>query len=313
MRARIGVDRRRLLPSVDQALQRPEVQALVDAHGRPPVLRALRSALDGLRRRATSAPDGLDEAVAGLARDVASRLEAAGQPSLRRVLNATGVVVHTNLGRAPLSPEAAARVAEIASSYSNLEYDLERGARGNRETHAESRLRELLSVEATVVVNNCAAAVLLAVNTLAEGRDVLVSRGELVEIGGSFRIPDVVRKGGARLREIGTTNRTRIADFRAARKSESRVRLVVPTSRSRAPPLRSTSGMRKEPPISTSSPRLTSTSVPSASVLTARSTAAAQLLTTTVASTPSSSRRRASAWASRSPRSPRSRSYSRFE
>ena len=211
-----GVDPRRLLPSVDQALQRPEVQALVDAHGRPPVLRALRSALDGLRRRATSAPDGLDEAVAGLARDVASRLEAAGQPSLRRVLNATGVVVHTNLGRAPLSPEAAARVAEIASSYSNLEYDLERGARGNRETHAESRLRELLSVEATVVVNNCAAAVLLAVNTLAEGRDVLVSRGELVEIGGSFRIPDVLRKGGARLREVGTTNRTRLSDFRAA-------------------------------------------------------------------------------------------------
>ena len=211
-----GVDPRRLLPSVDQALQRPEVQALVGAHGRPAVLRALRCALDELRRRAAEAPDGLDEAVADLAGDVAARVEAAGRPSLRRVLNATGVVVHTNLGRAPLSPEAAARVAEIASSYSNLEYDLERGARGNRETHAESRLRELLSVEATVVVNNCAAAVLLAVNTLAEGREVLVSRGELVEIGGSFRIPDVLRKGGAQLREIGTTNRTRLADFRAA-------------------------------------------------------------------------------------------------
>jgi L-seryl-tRNA(Ser) seleniumtransferase len=107
-------------------------------------------------------------------------------------------------------------VAEIASSYSNLEYDLERGERGNREAHAESRLRELLGVEATVVVNNCAAAVLLAVNTMAEGREVLVSRGELVEIGGSFRIPDVLRKGGARLREVGTTNRTRLSDFRAA-------------------------------------------------------------------------------------------------
>jgi L-seryl-tRNA(Ser) seleniumtransferase len=209
-------DRRRRLPSVDQALQRPDVQALVGAHGRPAVLRALRSALDDLRRRAAEAPDGLDEAVSGLAGDVAARVEAAGRPSLRRVLNATGVVVHTNLGRAPLSQEAAARVAEIASSYSNLEYDLERGERGDRETHAESRLRELLSVEATVVVNNCAAAVLLAVNTLAEGREVLVSRGELVEIGGSFRIPDVLRKGGARLREVGTTNRTRLADFEAA-------------------------------------------------------------------------------------------------
>ena len=222
-----GVDPRRLLPSVDQALQRPEVQALVAAHGRPAVVRALRSALEALRSRAAASADGLDAAVAGLAGDVAERLEAARRPSLRRVLNATGVVVHTNLGRAPLAPEAAARVAEIAASYSNLEYDLERGARGDRETHAESRLRDLLGVEATVVVNNCAAAVLLAVNTLAEGREVLVSRGELVEIGGSFRIPDVIRKGGARLREIGTTNRTRLADFKAALSPETGMVLKV--------------------------------------------------------------------------------------
>ena len=227
MPPRTGVDPRRQLPSVDQALQRPEVQALVGAHGRPAVLRALRAALDELRQRVVDAAGGLDEAVSGLARDVAARVEAAGRPSLRRVVNATGVVVHTNLGRAPLSPEAAARVAEIASSYSNLEYDLERGGRGNRETHAESRLRELLGVEATVVVNNCAAAVLLAVNTLAEGRDVLVSRGELVEIGGSFRIPDVLRKGGARLHEIGTTNRTRLADFEAALSAETGMILKV--------------------------------------------------------------------------------------
>ena len=143
MPATTGVDPRRLLPSVDQALQRPEVQALVGAHGRPAVVRALRSALDELRRRAAEEPAGLETAVAGLAGDVAARIEAAARPSLRRVLNATGVVVHTNLGRAPLSPEAAARVAEIASSYSNLEYDLERGERGDREAHAEARLREL--------------------------------------------------------------------------------------------------------------------------------------------------------------------------
>jgi L-seryl-tRNA(Ser) seleniumtransferase len=222
-----GVDPRRRLPSVDQALQRPDVQALVEAHGRATVVRALRSALEALRSRAAASAGGLEAAVAGLGADVAERLEAARRPSLRRVLNATGVVVHTNLGRAPLSPEAAARVAEIASSYSNLEYDLERGARGDREAHAESRLRDLLGVEATVVVNNCAAAVLLAVNTLAEGREVLVSRGELVEIGGSFRIPDVLRKGGALLREIGTTNRTRLADFRAALSPETGMILKV--------------------------------------------------------------------------------------
>ncbi len=209
-------DPRRRLPSVDQAMQGPEIQALVGTHGRPAVLRALRLALDELRGGCPASPGGLEASLRGIAGDVAARVEAAERPSLRRVVNATGVVVHTNLGRAPLSPAAAARVADIASSYCNLEYDLERGERGSREAHAESRLRALLSVEATVVVNNCAAAVLLAVNTLAEGREVLVSRGELVEIGGSFRIPDVLRKGGARLREVGTTNRTRLADFEAA-------------------------------------------------------------------------------------------------
>jgi L-seryl-tRNA(Ser) seleniumtransferase len=221
------VDPRRLVPSVDQVMQREEMRVLEGRHGRPVVLRAVRAALDDLRRRAGEGAAGVEEAVASLASDVSRRVDAVMRPSLRRVVNATGVVVHTNLGRAPLSPGAAARVAEIASSYTNLEYDLERGARGNRETHAESRLREILGVESTVVVNNCAAAVFLAVNTLAEGREVLVSRGELVEIGGSFRIPDVLRKGGARLREVGTTNRTRIGDFRAALSPETGLILKV--------------------------------------------------------------------------------------
>jgi L-seryl-tRNA(Ser) seleniumtransferase len=210
------VDPRRLVPSVDHVMQRPEIRALADRHGRPVVLRQVRVSLEELRHRANEGDSGLEDAVAALSTDVGARVEAAVRPSLRRVLNATGVVVHTNLGRAPLSAEAAARVADVVSSYSNLEYDLGRGERGNREVHAAARLRELLGVESTAVVNNCAAAVLLAVNTLAEGRDVLVSRGELVEIGGSFRIPDVIRKGGGRLVEVGTTNRTRIADFRAA-------------------------------------------------------------------------------------------------
>ncbi len=191
------------------------------------VLRHVRATLDELRRRAGQGDSGVEEAVESLAAVIARRVEATARPSLVRVLNASGVVVHTNLGRAPLSVAAAARVAEVASSYSNLEYDLGRGERGNRETHAETRLREMLGVESTVVVNNCASAVLLAVNTLAEGREVLVSRGELVEIGGSFRIPDVLRKGGARLREVGTTNRTRVADFRAALSSDTGLILKV--------------------------------------------------------------------------------------
>ena len=227
MASSTDVDPRRLVPSVDQMMKRPEIQALAERHGRTLVLRHARAALEALRHRANAGESGLEEAVASLPSDLGARVEAAARPSLQTVLNATGVVVHTNLGRAPLSAEAAARVADVASSYSNLEYDLGRGERGNRETHAESRLRELLGVESTVVVNNCAAAVLLAVNTLAEGREVLVSRGELVEIGGSFRIPDVLRKGGARLREVGTTNRTRIADFRAALSPETGLILKV--------------------------------------------------------------------------------------
>lgn len=222
-----GVDPRRLVPSVDHLMQRPELQVVVGRHGRALVLRHVRVALEELRQRARDGDRGIEGAVAELPGNVAARVERAARPSLAKVLNASGVIVHTNLGRAPLSAEAAARVAEVASSYSNLEYDLERGERGNRETHAETRLREMLGVESTVVVNNCAAAVLLAVNTLAEGREVLVSRGELVEIGGSFRIPDVLRKGGARLREVGTTNRTRLADYRAALSAETGLILKV--------------------------------------------------------------------------------------
>ncbi len=172
---------RRRLPSVDQVLQDPRSSGLVERHGRGVVLRVLRRLLDTARDRAAAGDEaGLQEALDRLGGDLADRVERARRPSLVRVLNATGVVVHTNLGRAPLSPGAAARVAEIASSYSNLEYDLAAGERGDREAHAEARLRELLGAEGTVVVNNCAAAVLLALNTLAEGREVLVSRGELV-------------------------------------------------------------------------------------------------------------------------------------
>ncbi len=207
-------DLRRRIPQIAKLLDRPAVKAAIETRGRAVVERAIQTKIGELRQLAEENDGaGFDRALQGLDAGISAASERAASHSLRRVINATGVVVHTNLGRAPLSPAVAAQVAAIASSYSNLEYDLEKGDRGHRETHAEGRLQAMLKAEASVVVNNNAAAVLLAVNTFAEGRDVLVSRGELVEIGGSFRIPEILRKGGARLVEVGTTNRTRLADF----------------------------------------------------------------------------------------------------
>jgi L-seryl-tRNA(Ser) seleniumtransferase len=206
-------DRRRRLPSVDELLRDGALLGLEERHGRGLLLRHLRGLLEELRQGEGDVEAGL----AALPAELERRLRRADAPSLVRVINATGVVVHTNLGRAPLSAAAAARVALLAAGYSNLELDLASGRRGAREAHAEGRLRDLLGAEAALVVNNNAAAVLLAVNTLAQGREVLVSRGELVEIGGSFRIPEMLGKSGATLREVGTTNRTRIADYEAAR------------------------------------------------------------------------------------------------
>jgi L-seryl-tRNA(Ser) seleniumtransferase len=207
-------DLRRRIPQVAKVLDRPIVKSTMTARGRDVVERVVQSEIAMLRALASSDDaEAFEVALASIDARIATKTERVTASSLRRVVNATGVVVHTNLGRAPLSKEAADQVAAIASSYSNLEYDLEKGERGHREAHAEGRLRSMLRAEGSVVVNNNAAAVLLAVNTFAEDREVLVSRGELVEIGGSFRIPEILRKGGARLREVGTTNRTRVADF----------------------------------------------------------------------------------------------------
>ena len=195
------------LPSVDRLLA-DEVLA-----GAPHALAldAARSAL--ARARETIAAGGDPGDVASAARAELDRLET---PSLRRVLNATGVIVHTNLGRAPLAPSALARIEEVGASYSNLELDLESGSRGSRQDHVAAALRRLTGAGGALVVNNNAAAVLLAVAALAEGREVVVSRGELVEIGDGFRIPDVLNRSGARMVEVGTTNRTRAADYERA-------------------------------------------------------------------------------------------------
>ena len=163
--------------------------------------------------------------------EIEHRLEARAsrftQASLRRVINATGVIIHTNLGRAPLAESAIAAVAEVAANYSNLEYDLNAGQRGKREMHCQQLLARLTGAEDAIVANNCAAAVLLVLNTLAEGGEVIVSRGELIEIGGSFRIPEVMEKSGAVLREVGTTNRTRISDYENAINEKTRLLLRV--------------------------------------------------------------------------------------
>ena len=162
-----------------------------------------------------------------IARETARRLAEAFKPSLRRVINASGVVLHTNLGRAPLPESAIDHLRDVATGYSNLEFALEGGARGVRDSHIDRLLRDLLNCEAAIVVNNNAAAVLLVLNTLGEGGEVIASRGEQVEIGGSFRIPEVMLKSGARLREVGATNRTRIRDYEKAVNEQTRLLLRV--------------------------------------------------------------------------------------
>ena len=169
-------------------------------------------------------------ALADAAERVRTEISDLGRYRLRRVVNATGIIIHTNLGRAPLCPEALARLIEVGENYSNLEFDLEKGQRGLRYDHVQRLLCVLTGAEDALVVNNNAAAVLLVLNTLAEGREAIVSRGELIEIGGEFRIPEVMEKSGARLREVGTTNRTRRADYEQAIGAETGVILKVHTS-----------------------------------------------------------------------------------
>ena len=198
------------LPSVDSLLRADVGDALVDRHGRAAVVGVFRQVLDEFRERRQSAADVEILALCG------ERLAAAERPSQRPVFNLTGTVLHTNLGRASLPAEAVGAASEVMAGASNLEYDLDAGARGERDGHVRHRLCRLTGAEAATVVNNNAGAVLLVLNTLALRREVPVSRGELIEIGGAFRMPEIMERAGCRLREVGTTNRTHLSDFEAA-------------------------------------------------------------------------------------------------
>jgi len=203
--------RLRALPAISSLLDQPQVRALEAIHGHAVVLRALRETIDVARRTILAGGDGAVDPA-----EIERQVEAFARASLRPVLNATGVVVHTNLGRAPLAAEALQAVCDLGRGYSTLEYDVDAGGRGSRHFHANALLTELTGAEDAAVVNNNAGAVLLALSALARDREVVVSRGELVEIGGGFRIPDVMRQSGASLVEVGTTNRTRLADYEQA-------------------------------------------------------------------------------------------------
>ena len=218
------------IPSVDELLGRPRLLALAEKAGRSLVTQSARTVLADLRARLKKPSADAGEASADsdqLEMRVAAQVEAQLAPSLVRVINATGVILHTNLGRSPLSAAAAARSSEIATRYSNLEYEIESGKRGQRDVHTGRMLARLASAEAAIVVNNNAAAVFLVLNTLSKGADTIVSRGELIEIGDGFRIPDIMAESGAIVREVGTTNRTRIRDYERAITKGTRLLLRV--------------------------------------------------------------------------------------
>ena len=235
MKAPTKSDLYRKLPAVDEVLKLAAVAALAEREGRPAVTEAARAVATALRQEIASGrldARGLELAVSGIAEAIERRLRQSLAYSLRPVINASGVILHTNLGRAPLPRAALERIAEVAGTYSNLEFEIEAGQRGKRDVHVERLFSRLLNSDglhdvSTIVVNNNAAAVMLALNSLAEGGEVVVSRGELVEIGGSFRIPDVMSKSGGVLREVGTTNRTRLADYEKAINDKTRLLLRV--------------------------------------------------------------------------------------
>jgi len=221
------------IPAVDRLLLSPKISEASSIFPRDLILKAVNQVLDELRTRIQKGEDVEDQSelsIDTLSNRIVSRLELISRPSLRPVINATGVVIHTNLGRSILPEKVLKKFRPLAGGYSNLEYDLDQGERGSRYSHVEGILKELTSAEAAMVVNNNAAAVLIALETLAKGREVVVSRGQLVEIGGSFRIPDVMRKSGAKMVEVGTTNKTHLRDYEEVISPETALLLKVHTS-----------------------------------------------------------------------------------
>jgi L-seryl-tRNA(Ser) seleniumtransferase len=220
----------REIPAVDHLLQSPHIKEILSNTPRKLVLRAIHEVLNEMRvqiagaREADDLPDFSLNTVVDRIMECVSILS---KQSLRHVINATGVIVHTNLGRSPLSRKVIARFSKLAGGYCNLEYDLEAGARGSRYVHVEDILREITGAEAAMVVNNNAAAVLIALNTIAKDREVIIARSELVEIGGSFRIPEVMRRSGAKMFEVGTTNKTTIKDYESAIDAQTALLLKV--------------------------------------------------------------------------------------
>lgn len=220
----------RQIPSVDELLVTSGIKSMLSTIPRALVLRAIRQILDELREEIRKAPVGDEMPDVGLSTvvdQITGRVSILSQPSLRQVINATGVIVHTNLGRSPVPKRVVTAFNSLAGCYSNLEYDLNIGKRGSRYVHVQDILRELTGAEDALVVNNNAAAVLIALDTMAKGREVVISRGQLVEIGGSFRMPDVMRKSGAKMFEVGTTNKTTIRDYEAAIVSDTALFLKV--------------------------------------------------------------------------------------
>jgi L-seryl-tRNA(Ser) seleniumtransferase len=203
----------RKIPSVDRLLNSPELTKISSKYPRNLILRAINQVLGEVREeiQKNESPDDLK--IGQVPKKIVDRLQMLNRPSLKPVINATGVIVHTNLGRSILADRVIKRFRPLSEGYSNLEYDLENGKRGSRYSHVEGILKEITSAEAAMVVNNNAAAVLISLDTLARGREVIVSRGQLVEIGGSFRVPDVMGKSGAKMVEVGTTNKTHIWDY----------------------------------------------------------------------------------------------------
>lgn len=221
-------DQLRQLPSVDALLQDHTLRELEHRYGHALVLDACRAALDAARQAILGGADAPMPAM--LIDDVCVRIEQAVQPSLIPAINATGVIIHTNLGRAPLSDDTLAAMKTAAQGYSNLEYDLDAGERGSRYVHAESLLTRLTGAQAALIVNNNAAAVMLILATFARGKQVILSRGQLVEIGGGFRIPEVMQQSGATLVEVGTTNRTYITDYARAINEQTALLMRVHSS-----------------------------------------------------------------------------------